>query len=259
MDNIAVSIRKPKKENYKEIIDAIAAAGFKSVFIEWYNKDLKLQEKVLRYVKLKGLNIIFAHLNFINCNHIWEENTMGDDTINSFLKDILYLKNSGINDYVIHTTYKFNDPKVTDIGIKRIKKLARSAKLINARICFENVELQGYLEGILENVNDDNVGICFDVGHSHLFFKEKINTSMFKDRMFHIHLHDNFGENDDHNIPFDGNVNWINSIKQIKEANYKGYITIETFKNKKYENLTYVDFYKKVKIVADELKKLIEK
>lgn len=259
MDNIAISIRQPKIDNYKEMIDAIVETNFKNVFIEWYNHDIKLQNEVLKYAKLKGLNIIFAHLSYENCNYIWEDNKRGDDTIDSFLKDIIYLKNFGINDFIIHTTYKFNDPKVTDIGINRIKKLARYAKLINTRICFENVELSGYLEGIIKNIDADNIGICFDIGHSHLFFNEKINTSLFKDRMFHIHLHDNYGKDDDHNLPFDGEVNWINSIIQIKDANYKGYITLETYKSKKYENMTYIEFYTKARKIAEELKKLIEK
>lgn len=259
MDNIAVSIRNPKWDNYIETIDAIKEAGISNVFIQWYNNDLKLQECVLRHIKLKGLNIIFAHLGYEDCSKLWENDPKGDTLIEGYIKDIMYLKTCGINDFVLHTTYKYNDAKVTNIGINRIKKLARYAKLINTRIVFENVELDGYLEGIIKNIDDDNVGICFDVGHSHLFFKERINTSVFKNRMFHIHLHDNFGEKDDHNIPFDGYVNWINSIKQIKDANYKGYITIETSKNKRYENMNYEEFYKKVRVVAEELKNLIEK
>ena len=38
----------------------------------------------------------------------------------------------------------------------------------------------------------------------------------FKNKVFAIHLHDNFKINDDHNLPFDGTVDWNDAIYKIK-------------------------------------------
>ena len=39
MDNIAVVVNNDNKSNVYETIDAIANAGFKNVFIQWYNEN----------------------------------------------------------------------------------------------------------------------------------------------------------------------------------------------------------------------------
>lgn len=57
-----------------ETIDAIKNAGFKNVFLEWYNKDWEInQEEQLKYARENGLNIIFAHLGYQNINDMWIE------------------------------------------------------------------------------------------------------------------------------------------------------------------------------------------
>lgn len=66
MREIAVVISN-NNENTSPLttIDAIKKAGFKNVFIQWYNKDLKYsQQEQLEYAKKLGLNIIFAHLGY---------------------------------------------------------------------------------------------------------------------------------------------------------------------------------------------------
>lgn len=244
MKDLAISIRKYTKDNYKEIIDNIKLAGFKNVFIEWYNDDLKLQEDILNYVKENDLNIIFAHLGYQNPNSLWEDGIEGEKETNRYIKDIKICKKNNIDLVVIHPTLKYVNPGMNEIGLKRIKQILDCAKEYDVKVAFENVELTEYLEYIIKNINHPNLGICFDVGHSHLFNDDNINIDLFKDKVFMIHLHDNFKQNDDHNLPFDGTVNWQKSIKQIKDMNYDGYITIESGCNKNYLNLGLKNYYK---------------
>ena len=72
MDNIAVVVSNDNRGvTAYETIDAIKKAGFKNVFIQWYDKDWNLtQQEQIDYVKEQGLNIIFAHLGYQNINDI---------------------------------------------------------------------------------------------------------------------------------------------------------------------------------------------
>ncbi len=52
----------------------------------------------------------------------------------------------------------------------------------------------------LVNVFDERVGICFDVGHFHLFSKASLQEWLLRlgDRIVELHLHDNDGREDRH-------------------------------------------------------------
>lgn len=244
MKELVIAIRNYNKFNYREIINSIKKAGFKNVFIEWYNNDLELQQSILNYIKTVGLNIIFAHLGYQRPQVIWNEGDAGDIEIERYMNDIAICKNNGIDLVTIHPTFKYEKQDLSEIGINRIKRLIKHAESNGVKVAFENVELDGYLEYILDNIDSNNLGICFDVGHCHLFYDGKFGVDKFKNKVFVIHLHDNFKKDDDHNLPFDGTVNWKRSLKQIIDMNYDGYIVIESGYNRYYSNMSLDDYYK---------------
>lgn len=245
MNELAISIRNYTKDNYKQVIDNIKKSGFKNVFIEWYNIDRNLQQNILDYVRSLNLNIIFAHLGYQRPHVIWDEGIDGDIETERYINDITICKNNGINLVIIHPTFQYEKQECCEIGLNRIKKIINHAEKIGVKVAFENVELKGFLEYIIDNIKSDNLGICFDAGHSHLFYDGNFNVNKFKNKVFAIHLHDNFKEKDDHNLPFDGTVNWEKVIKQIIDMNYKGYVIIESGYNDYYNNITIEIYYLK--------------
>ncbi|MBQ7104299.1 MAG: sugar phosphate isomerase/epimerase [Bacilli bacterium] len=243
MKELAIAIRNYNRDNYKEIIDTIKDVGFKNVFIEWYNNDLKLQEDILNYVNEKELNVIFAHLGYQNPNVLWLNGFEGEKEVDRYLNDLDVCKEKGFDLVVIHPTYEYSNPGISEIGLRRIMKIVSYAKELGINVAFENVELKGYLEYIISNIDLDNLGICFDVGHCNLFFDGDFDTKFFKDKVLVIHLHDNYKKEDDHNLPFDGTVDWDKAIKQINELNYNGYVVLECGYKNLYSNITIKEYY----------------
>lgn len=259
MENLVISIRNYNKNNYREIINNIKDAGFQNVFIEWYNNDLELQQNILNYVKQKDLNIKFAHLGYQNPNSLWEDGNKGDFEVKRYINDIEICKNNGINLVIIHPTFGYYAPIVNEIGIKRIKQIVEFANGIGVKVAFENVELEGYLDYIIQNINLNNLGICFDVGHCHLFFDDKFDTEYFKDKVFAIHLHDNYKTFDQHNLPFDGTVEWEETIKKILGMNYNGDVIIESGYNEYYNGISLKQYYEKAYDVGQKLLEMFNK
>ena len=240
----AISIRNYNSFNYKNIINSIKNAGFKNVFIEWYNDDLDLQQNVLNYVKEQGLNVIFAHLGYQNSNALWKNNVDGDKEVNRYINDINTCKKNNINLVIIHPTVGYQEPESCEIGLNRIKKIIDHAEKNNVKVAFENVEIVEYLEYIIKNIESNNLGICFDIGHCNLFSNGEIDTNLFKNKVFAVHLHDNYSEKDDHNLPFDGMVNWERSLKQLLDMNYNSFIVLESGYNNFYKEMSIDEFYK---------------
>ncbi len=250
INNIAVCVNNGNKNvTAKETIDAIYNAGFKNVFIQYYNKDIEELSEIeqINYCKELGLNIIFSHLgykNLRNINAIWLEDENGEKVIDGYIEDFKVMKENNIDLVVMHLTSGNEPPMYNEIGLKRIKRLVKSAKELEIKIAFENTKKQGYLEYILGNIKEDNVGICYDAGHCHAHFNDKFNYEFFKDRIFTVHLHDNDKSDDLHLLPFDGTIEWNNVLTKLKENNYTGPITLELCYRYDYLNQPIEEFYK---------------
>ncbi len=247
MSELAVCVQNDNKNvTPKETIDAIYNAGFKNVFVQYYHRDnLEFDElKQIDYCRKLGLNIIFCHLGYKNINQIWIDGENGDKVTDEYIKDLDLMKEKQIDMVVMHLATHRESPMYNEIGLERIKKIVNHAKKLEIEVAFENTRKQGYLEYILSNIKDKNVGICFDSGHCHVHFNDKFDYKFFKDRYFAIHLHDNDKSDDLHLLPFDGTIDWNNVLLKLKENNYNGPLTLELCYGYDYLNQTIEDFYK---------------
>lgn len=260
MREIAVVVSNDNKDvSVIETINAIQKAGFKNVFLQWYNKDWNpTQEEQLKYVREKGLNVIFAHLGYQNINDLWIENEDGNKLVDRYKNDIRICKENDISMVVMHLTSKSVAPKYNKTGLKRLQEIVDYAEALNVKVAFENTKIKGYLEYVIENIDNANVGICFDSGHYHVHFDDDLDFSKFKNRIFAVHLHDNDKSDDLHLIPFDGTLNWKNVVKNLAENNYNGPITMELCYRYEYLEMGIEDFYKKGYEVGEKLKKMFE-
>ena len=246
-----------KNVSVYDTIDAISNSGFKNAFIEWYNKDWDVsQEEQLKYARKKGLNIIFAHLGYQNINDIWIEQET--NIVERYKNDIKICHENNIPMVVMHITSKSEAPMYNETGLKRIKEICDYAKSLNIKIAFENTKIKGYQEYIIENIDNKNVGICFDSGHCHAHFKDEFDFNKFKNRIFAVHLHDNDQSDDQHLLPFDGTIDWNKTIKKLKDNNYNGPITLEIHYHRDYVNMDINEFYKKGYKIALKIKEIFE-
>ena len=263
MRNLAIVIQN-KNENVTPIdtINAINSNNFKNVFIQWYNENCEYtQEQQLELARQLGLNVIFAHLEYKKINSIWLEGEEGNQVVESYKNDLDTCKKNNINLVIMHLTTSKNPTMYSEIGLERIKEISEYAKKLDIKIAFENTRKQGYLEYVLGNIKDEHIGICFDIGHYHTHFKDEFNFEFFKNRIFAVHLHDNHGDGiDEHLLPFDGNINWEDTVKKLVECNYNGPITLEScYRNEYLNKMSLNEFYKNAYIQGEKISKIFEK
>lgn len=233
-----------KNGNVIDTIDAIQNAVFKNVFIQCYNKKWNpTQEEQLKYIREKGLHVIFAHLSYQNTNDLWLDTEDGNKLVIRYKNDIKTCKENNIPMVVMHLTGKSDAPKYNEIGLNKLQEIADYAKTLDVKVAFENTVYRGYLNYVIENIENDNVGICFDSGHCHVHFNDDFDFAKFKDRVFAVHLHDNDQSDDLHLIPFDGTIDWKNVIQELKSCNYNRPITLELCYRYGYLEMALDSFY----------------
>ena len=87
----------------------------------------------------------------------------------------------------------------------------------------------GDLCSLVDSLNDEHFGICWDTGHANMVgFDQAEAIQYMGNRIKCTHLHNNFGRSDDHATPEQGNVPWEKVMPTLKKANPDCLLTLET-------------------------------
>lgn len=142
-----------------------------------------------------------------------------------------------------------------ELNLDRYRRMIPSAKRYGVTICLENLfihykgrfteaacsnasEFCWYVDALNAEAGETVFACCLDVGHAHL---TKTNIYRYVKELGHrlvcLHIHDNTSALDAHMIPFtqDPNecVDWENFLEALRDIDYKGAISFETFRGLK--------------------------
>jgi sugar phosphate isomerase/epimerase len=121
-------------------------------------------------------------------------------------------------------------------NIEGIRKIVQEAENHNITICLENLDILTFSDDDLQRIFDEEpkTKFLFDIGHANIGIREEDDIFIFlwrfKDRLAHVHAHDNLGgtgASDDLHLPIGvGNINWKKVVGELKKS-YDGTVTLE--------------------------------
>ena len=107
-----------------------------------------------------------------------------------------------------------------DAALTSIENLNIFAKERGAQILLENtpneLSTPERLLEFLQYSRLDDVKICFDTGHAHMTCGVETAFQTLRDRIVSTHVHDNRREKDDHLLPFDGEIDWEQTVREFR-------------------------------------------
>jgi len=104
------------------------------------------------------------------------------------------------------------DPKKFEAAFNSLEHLILFAKQRGVTIALENTPNElGSPESLHQFVKEtrlNGVKFCFDIGHAHI--DSNVNTAfeIMRERVVTTHIHDNYGEKDEHLLPYEGSIDW---------------------------------------------------
>ncbi len=202
-------------------------AGFNSIMLWWGNDEVATRVDRVWLAKAFDLHIENAHASTDNLDALWLTGTEGNRTALRLLREISDAAEFGIETLVLHLTSGSTPPPVSAAGLNRIEYLVRLAEDSGVKLAFENTCTAQHTEAVLSHFKSSNVGLCFTSGHANVYTPDIDWLSLYKGRIFAVHLHDNDGMSDSHALPFDGTVNWNSTLEAIAESGYAGRIILE--------------------------------
>lgn len=86
------------------------------------------------------------------------------------------------------------------------------------------------------------LGFCFDSGHENFNHPQADCLSRYGDKLFAVHLDDNWGDDDTHLLPYDGTIDWTVLKEKLKNCRSIPYLTLEVdFNRGHHKSLLYKD------------------
>lgn len=153
---------------------------------------------------------------------------------------------SGAKWAVVHPS---NDPTTMDlktqleVNHRQFDKVVDYAAKLGIGIAFENMveppaggekphRFSSYPEELLEleaSYNCDHVKLCWDFGHGNTAVPDRHADAirMLGDKLVCVHIDDNLGKQDDHFVPFRGNIPWAEVMPVLKEIHFPGVLDLE--------------------------------
>jgi sugar phosphate isomerase/epimerase len=123
--------------------------------------------------------------------------------------------------------------EVLSLTVESLSRLSDEAVNRGVRLCFENFEAKHISADELARFFDalPQLGFTLDVGHAFMgagnIDHVRLLVNRFRDRLVHVHMHDNLGESDDHLPLGAGRLDYAGVVEHLKQAGYDGDITLE--------------------------------
>ena len=223
------------------MLTKIRDAGFENVMLD--QEGTRNLRRFITVAHETGLKVPFVHLDSTSASSIWTTCESQKDFLKYIDDSIKICGDGGVETVVMHPSYAATGCAPSQIGVDCMEHLLRTASAHNVKIALENPgkEHLPHLAYLMNNIDSKNLGFCFDSGHWNLSPDVDL-LELYGDRLIAVHLHDNLGvqsglsrywDQDMHQIPFDGSIDFDRIAQGIAKTNYNGPVMLESRRSEK--------------------------
>lgn len=210
-------------EPFEERIAAAAQAGFTAIALDFEEELLAKEtswENQLRLAERYHLPVEHVHLTGNGMNGIWSSGEDGDRLCERAVRELADMQALGVGQGVIHVTWGLQPPREqpNETALRRFMRIAEQAERLGVFVLLENSVFPDYVSYLFDKIDSPHLGFCFDSGHRNAFTPEYDFPGRYAQRVMSMHLHDNHGTADEHAIPFEGTVNWEETMCALEKT-----------------------------------------
>lgn len=200
-----------------------------------------LTENAVAFAQKHGIDFPIAHAPYLYNQNASEEEF--ELQVKDTVRAIKGCKFMNIDRLTVHAGHGFcaSRDELYGKNTEFYSAILPYAEKYNVTVMIENISEKIYrhkfvietAEDILEikhRLNDHLlIRACWDTGHANLCELDQYREiKTLGENLFGVHMHDNFGYNDDHMAPLAGNVNFDEVVRAMKEVNYAGPFNFES-------------------------------
>ena len=205
----------------------IKQAGFSSVLLLWTDQFDENYKLFPEYAEKEGLLVESAHASYLDSDSLWDDSIDGNDYMKKIIESVKECSERMVPNLVLHPSWERKALPNDGTGIQRLMRIVDQAEKSGINIAIENTISHEYLEYIFGRIQSDRLGFCYDSGHHNLYCPEIDLLDLYGEKLFTLHLHDNDGKEDQHALPFTGNIDWNRLSIKLDEIDFKGSVSLE--------------------------------
>lgn len=225
--------------DWQERYRLIKAAGFDGVMLWWsdgFGRGPGYREDPER-ARNAGLVVENFHAPVQWQNDLSLNNQAGESLFELYYQCVRDCAEYQAPALVIHLP---NDEfPLNNLGMERLERLVDLAGKLGVKLAMENIFNTRNLCKALDSF--PSLGLCYDSCHFANDPEAPDLLRMYGKRLMALHLHDNGGGRGQHQLPFDGNIDWPRIMGEIGETGYSGPISLEPM-NCGYEDMDIKEF-----------------
>ncbi len=156
--------------------------------------------------------------------------------------------------------------KTWEFNLTYMRELLAVAKEQGVTICLENMPMGRFsmgsalsVLGFVREMDDENFKACLDTGHAAIYDQGSPAemARALRDVIRVLHVHDNDGYRDIHQMPYFGVVDWEDFGRALGEIGYDGVFNFETAPPDKMPDGVYEEMCKAMVKVAKEITSVV--
>ena len=246
-NGISEGAKKAREHGY-ECFDFGRFSETETDFFKQNEADFKAE--LIRYrglVEAEGIEVWQAHSPW---RHPAQDFTPEDraERLDCFLKAIRGSGYLGVTHFVVHAIMPFgtNSPEnpelMKDMNAEFMGRLALEAHEYGVKhICIENLPFPAlpinhtyqcldFAKRMNKETNSDMFKVCLDTGHANFCGEKPADAVRLigKEHLGALHAHDNNGLADQHAMPGNGSIDWVDFSDALAEIGFDGCMSFET-------------------------------
>lgn len=241
--------------DWQERYRIIKAAGFDSVMLWWsdgFGRGPGYQQDVER-ARNAGLVVENIHTPVQWQNDLSRDGQAGEDLLALYVQCVQDCAHYQVPAMVVHLPG--DQFPLNTLGIDRLKQVTEQAERYGVRVAWENIFNTKNLARALREIDSQQTGFCYDSCHHANDPEAPELLEQYGSRLLALHLHDNGGRRGQHQLPFDGHIDWPAVMGKIAATGYAGPTSLEPM-NWDYEQLTIEEFLRSAAEKARALEQL---
>lgn len=227
--------------SFQERYRLIKKAGFDCVMLWWSDKFGRGTgyQKDVQFARDAGLVVENIHTPVHEQNYLSLDNQDGESVFRNYLQCVYDCSTNKTPTMVIHLP----DDKypINHTGMERLREIISMAEDNEVQVAFENLRNIDNLTLVLDSFSSKYVGYCYDSCHHKNYAPHNDLLKRFGNRLMALHLQDNGGKHNQHQLPFDGDIDWPEVMHNIALTGYAGATSLEPM-NWDYDNLSIQQF-----------------
>lgn len=252
-----IGINLYSKWPYEEVISAFLENDICRTFVCIEHPQF---DEVMKALEKSNIKVENFHAPFKLHNDIWKEGDAGDKTLERLCRGIDCCVKYNVKVMVAHVSNGRPMPEITRVGIERFDNLMEYAKERGITVAFESHRYLENVKFIMERY--PQAGFCLDNCHENAFTPGIRYMPMWGNRLVATHISDNeyVCDKDMHMLPFDGNIDFSETAREIANCGRDVTLMLEIKpdNHEKYANMSIREYYADAAEKLRRLEKMVE-